>query len=62
MDFGCIVSQEMFFVFLFFLVFPRKKLVFCPKPSFSYEKVGFPVQNHFFLGNSSFFGPKLSFS
>ena len=31
---GPIVSQKMVF-FGFFLVFPRKKLVFCAKPSFS---------------------------
>ena len=30
-------------------VFPRKKLVFfCPKPSFSWEKVGFSAENHLF--------------
>ena len=33
---------------VFFLVFPRKKLVFHAKTIFSQEKVGFPVQNHLF--------------
>ena len=46
LEFGRIVSQKMFFlVFWFFL---GKSWFFCPKPSFSKEKVGFPVQNHFF--------------
>ena len=47
LDFGHIVSQKMFF--LVFLVFPRKKLVFCSKTIF-------------FLGKSWFFGPEPSFS
>ena len=61
LEFGRIVSQKMFFLFFF---------------GFSWEKVGFSAQNHFFprtklvflsktiffLGKRSFFCPKPSFS
>ena len=46
LNFGGIVSQKMVFVFLFSL---GKSWFSFPKPSFSWEKVGFPVENHFFL-------------
>ena len=55
-DFGRIVSQKM--LFLFFLVFPRKKLVSFPKPSFSWETVGFSRQSHFFPRKRLVFLPK----
>ena len=59
LGFGRIVSQKMFF----FLVFPRKKLVFSAQNHlFPRKKFVFLSKTIFFLGKSWFSCPKPSFS
>ena len=61
LEFGHIVSQKM--VFLFFFVFPRKKLVFRSKTIFFLEKIWFCwSRTIFFLGKSWFFRREQTFS
>ena len=58
---GRIVSQKMFFLWVFWVSLGKRWFSF-PKPSFSRKKLVFHAQTIFFLGKSWFSCPEASFS